>query len=399
MNRRWNRSLVPAALALGVLLGVLFPATGVAQSSEPIVVGAVYSLTGRDAAFGQEGLAGVNVALEEANANGGIKGRPIALKVFDDQSNPILAAEAVRSLVKQYRPVAIIGSNTSMVTSAAAVAAQSVGVPLVVPEATNPAITSIGDWIYRVCFCDPDMAGALATYAYQELGLRRVAILTEEKHDYTASLSRYFRERFIELGGEIVHQSGYAAGTTDFADVVRQVAATKPDAILVSGFYLEAGAVVAAARRQSLNVAFLGGDGWESDGLFDVAGDAINDKSRIYIASHFSADARRAKVRGFVDAFREQFGRRPNTSSALGFDAMGVIAGALEDAADLTPSAVKAALSNAHHEGVTGHIQMSASRNPTKKVIILMARPDRRFAYVEAVSGAASGGAAGSSQQ
>ncbi|MEW5702754.1 MAG: ABC transporter substrate-binding protein [Candidatus Zixiibacteriota bacterium] len=390
MDDMRNGTRVLSAILVCALATALIPSGGAAQTAEPIVIGAVYSLTGRDAAFGQEGLAGVNVALEEINANGGIGGRPMALRVVDDQSNPILAAEAVRSLVKAHHPVAIIGSNTSMVTSAAAVAAQSVGVPLVVPEATNPAITSIGDWVYRVCFCDPDMSGALASYAYNDLGLRRVAILTEERHDYTASLSRYFRDRFTALGGEIVYQGGYPAGRSDFSDDLRQVAAPHPDAILVSGFYPEAGAIVTAARRQNLNVAFLGGDGWESDGLFDVAGDAINDKSRIYIASHFSADAHRAKVRGFVDEFREQFGRRPNTSSALGYDALGVIAGALEDAAEPTPAALKAALAHAHHEGVTGHIEMNVSRNPTKKVIILKAEPARRFAYVEAVMGAQS---------
>jgi branched-chain amino acid transport system substrate-binding protein len=176
------------------------------------------------------------------------------------------------------------------------------------------------------------------------------------------------------------------------------VGLTRPDAVLVSGFYPEAGAIVAAARHENLNVTFLGGDAWESDGLFDVAGDAINEKSRIYIASHFSADARRAKVRGFVDEFREQFGRRPNTSSALGFDAFGVIARALEDATELTPVGVKAALAHAHHEGATGHIEMNASRNPTKKVIILKAGPDRHFAYVEAVSGAPSETPAGATE-
>jgi branched-chain amino acid transport system substrate-binding protein len=357
-----------------------------AQSTEPIVIGAVISLTGRDAAFGQECLAGLDIALEEANAEGGIHNRPVTLQVFDDKSDPILAAEGVRTLVRQFSPIAIIGSNTSMVTKAAAVAAQNVGVPLIVPEATEPDITAIGEWIYRVCFVDPDMARGLAAYAYTDLGLRRVAVLTEDKHDYTVSFTRYFRDRFIELGGEIVYQSGYRQGTTTFDELLKQASSLHADAVLVSGFYPEAGSVIACAKRLGENLTFLGGDGWESDGLFTAAGDAITDRSRIFIASHFSPDVRRAKVRGFVEAFREKFGRRPNTSSALGFDAGGLVMGAAMRAASLDPAGIKAALADARHEGVTGYITIGANRNPSKKVIILQAGDDQRFAYVRAIS-------------
>ena len=388
MARSFDSCLRILSAVLLVALGssAIAVASAGAQTTEPVVVGVVMSLTGRDAAFGQEGLAGINIALGEANDEGGVHGRPITVQVYDDQSDPIHAADGVRRLVGECHPVGIIGSNTSMVTAAAAVAAQSVGVPLVVPEATNPTITAIGDWIYRVCFCDPDMAGALATYAYQELNVRRVAILTEEKHEYTASLTKYFRGRFTGLGGEIVFDSTYAVGTTDFSGAVRRLATSRPDAILVSGFYPEAGAVVAEARRQNLNVAFLGGDGWESDGLFSAAGDAITDKSRIYIASHFSAEVHRAKVRGFVDEFRERYGRTPITSSALGYDAMGLILSSLDHTADVSPAGLKVALLSGHHEGVTGHITVDASRNPSKKVIILQAKPDHHFAYVQATA-------------
>jgi branched-chain amino acid transport system substrate-binding protein len=357
-----------------------------AQSTDPIVIGAVLSLTGRDAAFGQECLAGLDVAVEEANAEGGIHNRPVTLQVYDDKSNPILAAEGVRTLVRQFSPVAIVGSNTSMVTSAAAVAAQAVGVPLVVPEATKPEISSIGDWIYRVCFLDPDMAGGLASYAFTDLNLRRVAILTEEKHDYTASFTRYFRDKFTALGGEIVYQANYKAGATDFNELIQSASAVQADAIMVSGFYAEAGNVIACAKKQNANLAFLGGDGWESNGLFTAAGDAITDRSRVFIASHFSADVKRAKVRGFVDAFRDKFGRRPNTSSALGFDAGGMIVAACTDADAATALGVKSALQSVHHEGVTGYITIDKSRNPAKKVIIMQAATDQRFEYVRAIS-------------
>ena len=177
----------------------------------------------------------------------------------------------------------------------------------------------------------------------------------------------------------------YKAGTTEFTDMVRQVGTSNDDAIMVSGFYPEAGAVIAEAKRQNLNLAFLGGDGWESDGLFSVAGDAITDKSRIYIASHFSTDVKRVKVRGFVSTFQERFGRRPNTSSALGFDAAGMAISAMLNATTLSNAGVRDALMKTRHEGATGHITIDDTRNPTKKVIILQARPDARFAYVQAI--------------
>jgi len=230
------------------------------------------------------------------------------------------------------------------------------------------------------------MAAGLATYAYNDLNLRRVAVLTEERHDWTISFTKYFRDRFVELGGEVVTQATYKQGTTDFDPLVTMATTAQADAIMVSGFYPEAGSVIACAKRQNADLAFLGGDGWESDGLFTAAGDAITDRSRVFIATHFSADVKRVKVRGFVDAFREKFGRRPNTSSALGFDAGGMIVGAITDATSPTCAAVKVALQHVRHEGVTGYITIDASRNPSKKIIIMRAGPDQRFAYVRAIS-------------
>jgi len=361
-------------------------ATAQSQTPDPIMVGAVLSVSGRDSAFGEECLAGLKLAIDEANTEGGVANRHISLQVYDDRSDPILAAEGVRVLMKQYHPLAIVGSNTSMVTSAAAVAAQNLGVPLVVPEATNPAITSIGDCIYRVCFVDPDMANALATFSYQRLGVRKVAILMEENHDYTMSLTRYFSRRFRELGGEVVLQLGYNPGQTQFGDALALVHDRKADAILVSGFYPEAAAILEAAKARQLDLVFLGGDAWEADGFFAMAGDAVTDKSRIYVASHFSPDVERVKVKGFVSMFEQRYNRRPNTSSALGYDATGVVLEAIAAASSLTQTGVKASLLDVRYEGVTGRIAIDSARSASKKVIIMKAMPDRRFAFVQAVS-------------
>jgi branched-chain amino acid transport system substrate-binding protein len=379
------RSLVIFSVAM--LLSLPIAGSAHSQSEDPITIGAVLSLSGRDAAFGQECLAGLRIAIEEANIQGGTHDRPLVLEIFDDRSNPIQAAEGVRSLVRDHQPVAIIGSNTSMVTSAAAVAAQEVGVPLIVPEATNPAITSIGDCVYRVCFVDPEMGGGLAAFACGQLKLRRVAILKEEKHDYTASLARQFAKMFSELGGDVVYQGDYPAGEIDFGDALREIKEHNADAIFVSGFFREAGAIVRGARDQGLDLVFLGGDGWESDELFNVAGDAINETSRIYIASHFASDVRRSKVRGFVANFADKEGRRPNTSSALGFDAGGVLFEALMKASVPDPVGVRTALLGVYHDGVTGRIDIDSTRNTTKKVIILRAKPDGEFEFVRAVLG------------
>ena len=385
-SRRLNIHGV-SILCLALVIPLLVVGTSTAQDKPTITIGAVVSLTGRDAAFGRECLAGLTMAVAEANGQGGIKGAMIRIQSYDDRSDPIFAAEGVRVLAREYNPIAIVGSSTSMVTQAAAVAAQDVGIPLVVPEATNPAITSIGDWVYRVCFVDPDMAEALATFAYTDRKLRKVAIMQEERHDYTQSLARHFDRQFRALGGEIVLHVGYPAGRADFSDVIERIKLRKADAIFVSGFYPEAAAVMRAAKNAKLTVTFLGGDGWESPEFFAMSGDALDHDSRVFIASHFSADVTRSKVRGFVDAFTEQEGHAPITSSALGFDAGGAVVDALEMAPELTHAGLKAALSNVRHEGVTGQIVMDSTRNARKKVIIMQARPDQTFAFVSAVSG------------
>jgi branched-chain amino acid transport system substrate-binding protein len=389
--RRAELLRVTAVVVLALFAACCLPTDHAqAQENESIVIGAVLSLTGRDSAFGEQCLAGVRVAIGEANAEGGVQDHPVTLEVYDDHSDPILAAEGVRVLTREYQPLAIVGSNTSMVTKAAAVAAQGVGVPLIMPEATNPGITSIGNRIFRVCFVDPDMANALANFAYDHLRVRKVAILMEEKHDYTVSLARSFAKRFKALSGEVVLTMGYQAGETKFDDALKQIQDRKADAILVSGFYPEAAAILAAAKKRKMDVAFLGGDAWEADGFFAMAGNALTPDSRVYVASHFSPDIKRIKIRGFVSAFKELYNRVPNTSAALGYDACSVVLNAISHAKELTPDGVTVALTDVHHEGVTGRIDIDSTRNTSKRVIIMKATTDHRFAFVESVAGAES---------
>jgi branched-chain amino acid transport system substrate-binding protein len=389
--RRVERVKITAVVVLALFAACcLVTDHAQAQEEEAIVIGAVVSLTGRDSAFGGPCLNGIRVAIGEANAEGGIQGHPVTLQVYDDRSDPILAAEGVRVLTREHQPIAIVGSNTSMVTKAAAVAAQGVGVPLVMPEATNPGITSIGNRVFRVCFVDPDMASALANFAYNHLRVRKVAILMEEKHDYTVSLARSFGKQFKALNGEVVLTMGYQPGETKFTDALRQIKDRKADAILVSGFYPEAAAILGAAKDLKMDIAFLGGDAWEADGFFAMAGDALTEDSRVYVASHFSPDIKRIKIRGFVDAFEELYNRRPNTSAALGYDACAVVLNAIANAKSLTPDGVTEALTDVHHEGVTGHIDIDSTRSTSKRVIIMKATPDHHFTFVESVSGAES---------
>ena len=174
-------------------------------ASDTILIGHVASLTGEQATFGESTDNGIKLAIAEANAKGGVKGKKLALKTYDDQGKPEEAAVAATRLIVQDKVAVLLGEVASSRSLAMAPIADTNKVPMISPTSTNPRVTKDGDktrpYVFRVCFIDPFQGTVMAKFASENLKLKKVAILRDVGNDYSVGLADYFSAKFKELGG------------------------------------------------------------------------------------------------------------------------------------------------------------------------------------------------------
>src|ERR1700688_2119140 len=181
---------------------------------------------------------------------------------------------AIKKLITQDKVVAVLGEEASSRTLAMGAIAQDYKIPVITPSATNPKVTELGDYIFRVCFIDPFQGEVMARFALGELKSKKVAILRDVKSDYSTGLSDFFKLAFIKGGGEVVEEVSYNSGDIDFKAQLTSIRDKHPDAIFVPGYYTEVGLIARQTRELGIKAPLLGGDGWDSPMLAEIGGHA-----------------------------------------------------------------------------------------------------------------------------
>jgi len=387
--RTW---LVPvAALALVTALLAIGCSGGGSAKTDEIVIGVFGSLTGSDATFGQSTKAGVEVALKELadHAQGKVGGLPVRVVSEDDQGKSEEAATVVQKLINQDQVVCVIGEVASSRSLAAGPICQAAGVPMISPSSTNPKVTQVGDYVFRMCFLDDFQGQTMARFALQNLGLKKVAILKDVKSDYSVGLAQYFTDAFTAGGGKIVAEQAYQAGEQDFSAYLTAIKAKKPDAIFIPGYYTEVGLIARKARELGITVPLLGGDGWESEKLLEIGGESLNGA---YYSNHWALDKPDTLLQGFLAAYRAQFKSDPDAIGGLAYDAAKVLFASMNKLATDDPAtfaglrsskagtperkAAEAKLrdliaATKEFPGVTGVITLDANRNASKPAVVI----------------------------
>jgi branched-chain amino acid transport system substrate-binding protein len=338
----------------------------------PLLVGLVGALSGSEAELGQSIRDGALLAVEQANAQGGVRGRRVELRAYDSQGRPEEAARATVRLVSQDGAVLIVGGDTSGSTLAMAPVAARAQVPLVTPSATSPRVTQEGGpYVFRVCFVDSFQGAALARLAADE-GFARVAVLVDMKSDYSVGLAHEFETRFVARGGTLAGTATYAGGDSDFRAQLTRLKGTHPDALFIPGYYSDGAAIALQARQLGLNVPLLAGDGWDSPGLVQLGGQAVEGSQ---FTTHFAPDNPTPKVQAFLQDFQKRFGREPPMGAALGYDAARIGLDALRRApAGKGPQLRDALAHTATFDGVTGLITFGQQRDALKSAMVLRIR-------------------------
>jgi len=343
--------------------------TGAAEGGE-IVVGEYGSLTGGQATFGQSTHNAIMLAVGEINAAGGVNGRTIKVLTEDDQSRADEAANAVTKLISQNNVVAVLGEVASSSSLAAAPICQSNKIPMITPSSTNPSVTEKGDYIFRMCFLDTYQGQSMARYIYNDLGVRKVAILIDNKSDYSTGLAKFFGDAFKAAGGQIIGEQSYAQGDSDFRSQLTAIKAMNPEVIYVPGYYNDIGQIAIQARDLGMQQPLAGGDGWESPKLIEIGGKAL--EGCFYSNHYFPGDPAPA-VRDFVEKYREKYSATPDALAALAYDAARVLADAIKRAGTTDGAKLRDAIGATQgFSGVTGTINLGPDRNPQGKKLVIV---------------------------
>jgi branched-chain amino acid transport system substrate-binding protein len=339
------------------------------SEGEVILIGGVGPLTGAHAVYGNSINNGVALAIRDANARGGVNGKQLSLRFYDDQARPEEAANAVMRLIAQDGVKVIIGSNASTNSLAMAPRAQAAQIPMITPSSTHPKVTEMGDYVFRACFLDAFQGFVMAKFAREHTKATTAAVLSDQKSDYSISLAEVFAQELGRLGGEVVSREAYAQGDTDFRAQLTAIKKHKPDVLFIPGYYTDVGLIARQAREIGLKATMLGGDGWESEKLFELGGSAIDGG---YYVSHFALEDPAPHIQAYVAAYREAYAKEPDGLSALSYDTAMVAIAAMKRAPDLSGPALRDAIAKTRDfQGIAGRITFDEKRNPIKPAFVV----------------------------
>jgi len=335
-----------------------------------IVLGLYASMTGSEAEFGQNTLRGVQLAIDEINSHGGIRGQQVRLVNEDTRGDSNEAASAVTRLIDREGVVGVLGEIASSLSLAGGRVAQRRHIPMISPSSTNETVTQIGDYVFRVCFIDPFQGAVMARFVRENLHLTRVAIFKDQGSAYSTGLADAFRRTFTNLGGQIVDEQSYRATDTHFSAQLGSILGRQPEAVFIPGYYTQVALIAQEARGLGYRGPFLGGDGWDAPALYQNDGDALVGS---FLTEAFAPDhPTTARGQSFVQRYRERFHADANGLAALGYDSAMVMMDAIRRAGDTNPAHIRDAIAATRNfEGATGSISIDAQRNAVKGAVVL----------------------------
>ena len=373
MKRR-NRFL--SAIVIGALAATLF--AGIANAGEDhIKVGGLFALTGWFDSYDVAGSKGFELALDQINAAGGIDGHEVEYVSYDTTSDLATATSLTIKLIEQDGVDVLVGMNDPNTDIACGTIAQEYGIPSLATVSTLPYTQErVGDTAFLVPYGDNVQASAMAEYAYNELGIRTVYVMTNNTDEFTLALSKFFQQHFVELGGTLLSEGDFGAEyddntNMDFSSIVNQILALgeTPDAVFLGCFTDEGPIILKQLREAGIDCTCLSGDGLDDLSVAQIAGEASNNT---FFSTHVNyADP---STDEFIAAYTEKYNEDPqNAFAALAYDAAYLLKYAVENYAngDYSPESIRNAVAQVtDFEGLTGTISYADGNVPTKTVFI-----------------------------
>ena len=344
-------------------------------TSNEIKIGANFELTGGVANFGKQTLNGIQMAVKEANAAGGVLGgKKIVLVVADNKSEPAEATNAVTKLITQDKVLAVLGPVTSSNVLATVQVAQDNKVAVLTATGTNEKITvdngKVRPFAFRGCFIDPFQGRVMANYASKSVNAKTAVIYVDSSSDYSKGLSQSFEATFTQNGGKIIGKEAFLQKDQDFKATLTKIKAMNADVIFIPAYYEEVGKIVKQARELGINIPLLGTDGWDDPKVVEIAGAAALNNT--FFSNHYSSQDKDPNVVKFVEAYKKEYNQEPSALAALGYDAGLMIIDAIKRAGAADSVKIKDALEQTKNLQVsTGILTMDSNHNPVKSAVVI----------------------------
>lgn len=352
-----------------------------ADSADEITIAFVGNTTGDYAQYGVPVRNAVMLYFDQLNANGGINGKQVVVKEYDDKGDGVEAVNAY-NLAKENGITAVVGSVLTGTTIALADATYEDNMPQITASATATGVTVMEDTgdirtnVFRACFIDPFQGQKMAAYAVEKVGAKTAAVFYETGSDYSEGLKNAFVEEAEKLGLEVVATEAFASGDKDFKAQMTNIAAKAPDVVFCPIYYAEAGQAVSAARQAGCEALFMGGDGFGSVKDFASAEDL---EGTVYCSGYAPGTE---SVAQFEKDYCETFDvdEVPNMFAPLAYDAAMLMAtglaaaeaSGLEAGTEEYKQAVIDAIKNMDGvQGITGTYAFDENNNPIKSVAII----------------------------
>jgi len=336
------------------------------EIGKTLKIGFNFEETGDVASYGTAEQKGAQLAVDEINKAGGVDGKQIEVTDKDNKSELSEASTVSTNLVTQAKVNAIVGPATSGGTGAAITNAAKASVPLITPSGTQDDLTKGQDYLFRATFIDSFQGKILSKYVTDNLKAKKVVLYYDNSSDYAKGIAKAFQE---EYKGEIVATETFASKDTDFQAALTKFKGKDFDALVVPGYYTEAGKIVNQARGMGIDKPIVGGDGFNSEEFISQATPAA--ATNVYYVSGYSTSGdMTAKAKKFLEAYKAKYNEEPSMFSALAYDSVYMVAEASKGAKNSVD--IKENLAKLKDfEGVTGSITMDKNHNPVKSALMI----------------------------
>jgi branched-chain amino acid transport system substrate-binding protein len=357
-----------------------------AAQGQTIKIGHEVALTGPNATWGESENRALQMIIEKINAKGGVLGKKLEIVAYDNRADRLEAVNVAKRLVEQDKVVAIIGPAQSGVTNAIREVNNSAHIPVVATTATNPKVTvnddgSVVPYTFRVCFIDPFQGTVAAQFAAKDLKAKTAAILYDVGDEYSQFLGKYFSETFVKGGGKITTSEAFRSGELDFRAQLGKIKSGNPDVIFIPTMQKEAALAAKQARDLGIKAKLMGGDGWGSPDLFDLAGPAIEGSYFVNIAA-----LEDPLIQDFIKEYRSKYKEDPVLPNpVLAYDAALWIADALKRAGTTDGVKLKEAMEQTKNlQVLSGKLSIDPkTHNPLNKPAVIQQTKGGKFVYVK----------------
>jgi branched-chain amino acid transport system substrate-binding protein len=356
-----------------------------AQTAGTVKIGWFGPQTGDSALWGQAEFATVKMMADDYNAKGGIQVGDKKYKVeivgYDDKGDSVEAVNVAKRLISQDHVIAIVGAQGSGEAIPVAPIVNEAKVPLVASTATNPKVTvndngSVNPYVFRACFTDPYQGQVAAYFAAKKLGKKNAAIFMTIDDPYSTGLAEFFKKGFESAGGKVVAEVSYTSGEKDFRAPLTKIKAANPDVIFIPAYYNDVALAAKQARELGIKQLLLGGDGWPSENLVSLAGNALEG---CLFVNHLDFDGPEAAP--MRKEYKAKYNKNAELNSYMVHDALVMVVDAMQRAKSVDPVAIQKALTTCDIKAITGHIKIGPQHDPVGKEawLIKIVGPNMKF--------------------